>query len=160
MASIHILYHIYSGKDKYYSDSYVLSLQTYGERITDNGGWKPYAIYSGDGWTLSFRERGVAEIETYIYWGGIACAVERLYPNRGSWLRYRAERLLDIEGCRAISSTSYWLSYSGVIPASFRYDSYLELWRADLAGEKRVILSLAWGGVEYSRFNLRALYTS
>ena len=40
MASIHILYHIYSGKDKYYSDSYVLSLHTYGERITDNGGWK------------------------------------------------------------------------------------------------------------------------
>ena len=33
MASIHILYHIYSGKDKYYSDSYVLSLHTYGERI-------------------------------------------------------------------------------------------------------------------------------
>ena len=28
MASIHILYHIYSGKDKYYSDSYVLSLHT------------------------------------------------------------------------------------------------------------------------------------
>ena len=27
--------------------------------------------------------------------------------------------------------------------ASFRYDSSLELWRADLAGEKRVILSLA-----------------
>ncbi|GKH87443.1 hypothetical protein CE91St5_36160 [Parabacteroides distasonis] len=49
MASIHILYHIYSGKDKYYSDSYVLSLHTYGERITDNGGWKPYTIYSGDG---------------------------------------------------------------------------------------------------------------
>ena len=30
-----------------------------------------------------------------------------------------------------------------VIPASFRYDSCLELWGADLAGEKRVILSLA-----------------
>ena len=44
---------------------------------------------------------------TILLLGGIACAGERLYPNRGSWLRYRAERLLDIEGCRAISSTSY-----------------------------------------------------
>ena len=35
------------------------------------------------------------------------------------------------------------LQESRHIPASFRYDSCLELWGADLAGEKRVILSLA-----------------
>ena len=34
----------------YHSDFELnLVLNTYGERITDNGGWKPYAIYSGDG---------------------------------------------------------------------------------------------------------------
>lgn len=50
---------------------------------------------------------GALQESRHIFIEADCMRLKRLYPNRGDWLRYRAERLLDIEGCRAISSTSY-----------------------------------------------------